>query len=331
MMSWTGEELRGIIHNTPTYLVRFEPGSSKHHQHHQKFLLFLFFSFALIHLFPFIIHKMATEKGQLKLGIEKLNGANYQSWKRDMQMVLIKKGVWDNLGEVPQLGEERSWRRAQQLGLAEIHLACEPEQKQLISEAVDMTEAWDILTRRYEAPSVANIMRLEQEFATLRMMLTESVDKFITRVKAKAQELRAVGVEIPSARISNTILGGLPKDYLSVVTAMTTRPGNFRVEDVTEAVLNHEATLKRFEPTNSASVPQLHHSPAVTAMSHLPVHMPHTVQHAVAVDLPNNCPPCPVQNCTCQQNVHPVGPIRSTQLSPYVHRPQYGGVPIFWN
>jgi len=57
-------------------------------------------------------------------------------------------------------------------------------------------------------------MRLEQDFATFRMGPTELVDKYITRVKTKAQELRAVGVEINAARISNTILGGLPKDYL---------------------------------------------------------------------------------------------------------------------
>jgi len=76
-----------------------------------------------------------------------------------MQMVLTKKGVWDFLGELPMIGDERQWRRGQQLGLTEIHLVCEPEQKQLISEAVDMT----------------------------------------------------------------------PKDYLPVVTAMTTRPGNLMV------------------------------------------------------------------------------------------------------
>jgi len=33
-------------------------------------------------------------------------------------MVLIKKGVWDYLGEIPEPGYEREWRHAQQL---EIH------------------------------------------------------------------------------------------------------------------------------------------------------------------------------------------------------------------
>jgi len=35
--------------------------------------------------------------------------------------------------------------------------------KQLISEAVDMTEAWEILTHRYEAPSVANVASISQQ------------------------------------------------------------------------------------------------------------------------------------------------------------------------
>ena len=46
---------------------------------------------------------MANENAQLKLAIEKLDGTNYQGWKRDMQMVLIRKGVWDQLGEVQEL------------------------------------------------------------------------------------------------------------------------------------------------------------------------------------------------------------------------------------
>jgi len=71
---------------------------------------------------------MAHERAQLKLAIEKLDGTNYQAWKRDIQKVLIKKGVWDYWGEIPEPGHGREWSRAQQLGLAEIHLACEPEQ-----------------------------------------------------------------------------------------------------------------------------------------------------------------------------------------------------------
>jgi len=133
---------------------------------------------------------MANEKGQLKLVIAKLDGPNYQSWKLDMQMVLIKKGVWDFLGELLMVGEERQWRRGQQLGLAEIYLACEPEQKQVISEAIDMVETWKIFVRHYEAPSIANVIRLKQDFALFRMGPIELVDKYITSVKAKAQELR---------------------------------------------------------------------------------------------------------------------------------------------
>ena len=149
-------------------------------------------------------------------------------------------------------------------------------------------------------------MRLEQEFDSYRMSPNEPVEKFITRVKAKAQELRAVGVHISAARTSNIISAGLPRDYLPVVTAMTTRPGNLRVEDVMDAVLNHEMNLKRFD---FSSIPkttphQLHHSPTVTAMSHTSQYYP-------------PCPPYPAQNCDCQLNQHSGGPIRNHQVDNY--------------
>ena len=90
-------------------------------------------------------------------------------------------------------------------------------------------------------------------------------------------------------------------------------------KDVTEAVLNHEAMLKRFEPMIAALVPQLHHSPAVTAMFHLPVHMPQEV--------PNTCFPCLNLNCNCHQsNQHFRGPSRSYQVDNYL-RQQYGSPP----
>jgi len=57
----------------------------------------------------------------LKPTIENLDGMNYQVWKRNIQRVLIKKEVWDYLGEIPKSGYEQEWRRAQQLGVVEIY------------------------------------------------------------------------------------------------------------------------------------------------------------------------------------------------------------------
>ena len=50
---------------------------------------------------------------------------------------------------------------------------------------------------------------------------------------------------------------------LPVVTAMTTRPGELRLEDVIDAVINHATALKRF----NTGRPVLHHSPSITAMT----------------------------------------------------------------
>ena len=66
---------------------------------------------------------MANEMSHLKPTIENLDGTNYQAWKRNIQRVLIKKGVWDYLGEIPEPepGYEQEWSRAQQLGVVEIY------------------------------------------------------------------------------------------------------------------------------------------------------------------------------------------------------------------
>ena len=150
------------------------------------------------------------------------------------------------------------------------------------------------------------------------MSLNEPVEKFITRVKSKAQELRAVGVDISTARTSNIILAGLSWDYLPVVTVMTTRPGDLRMEDVIDAVFSHEAMLKQFDSLTHKPLPQLYYSAAVTAMSHIP--------HQT-IDSPGACLPCPNRNCNCQHNQHSGGPSRNHQLDNYP-RQQYGGPPV---
>jgi len=55
---------------------------------------------------------MANETAQLKPTIGNVDGANHQAGRKDIQMTLIKRGVWDY-----------------QLDLAEIHLACETEER----------------------------------------------------------------------------------------------------------------------------------------------------------------------------------------------------------
>ena len=64
---------------------------------------------------------MANEMSHLKPTIENLDGTNSQAWKGDIERVLIKKGVWDYLGEISEPGYKQEWKRAQQLGVAEIH------------------------------------------------------------------------------------------------------------------------------------------------------------------------------------------------------------------
>jgi len=84
-----------------------------------KKFIFYFYTTYITKTFPPSV--MANEMSHLKPTIENLDGTNYQAWKRNIQRVLIKKGVWNYLGEIPEPGYEQEWRRAQQLGVVEVY------------------------------------------------------------------------------------------------------------------------------------------------------------------------------------------------------------------
>ena len=107
--------------------------------------------------------------------IEKLNGKNYQSWKHNIKLVLMERGLWG----FPQEGKEtppeesasatvkNAFRLRSDRAYSLIALKVEKGLQVHISSVTDPLAAWRTLQKQFEFVSITQIVRLNRKFTQL--------------------------------------------------------------------------------------------------------------------------------------------------------------------
>ena len=83
---------------------------------------------------------------------------NYHSWKFQMKMVLMSKGLWSIVtgtdaepqGPGVTEREKQNWRNRQDIAYSTIALAVEPKQQTYVRHTDNAKKAWDDLAKRFE-------------------------------------------------------------------------------------------------------------------------------------------------------------------------------------
>ena len=89
----------------------------------------------------------AEESGLLK--VEKLTAENYNTWKFNMKMYLIGKGLWDivkgteTLSETASAKETRKFKKRENLALASVCLSVSTGLQIYVRSAESGKEAWE--------------------------------------------------------------------------------------------------------------------------------------------------------------------------------------------
>ena len=192
--------------------------------------------------------------------IEKLNGTNYQSWKYNIKLVLMGRGLFsivDGTEKAPEIKEEdkdkpesvkelKEWRLRSDKAYTTIALNIEKSLQVHISRTTDAHKAWDILSKQFEVVSVSQIVRLFRRFYAAEMKEEEDLQTFITKMTSLAQDLREMNEDISSKKFATVILGCLPPSYQNFVTSFNTQSIDDLCWDNVRGLL-HEEYLKRKE------------------------------------------------------------------------------------
>jgi len=79
---------------------------------------------------------------------------------------------------------------------------------------------WDKLEATFTAQNNARRLLLRQELNSLKKAPTESIAEFVARAKELATNLEAVGHKPEDSEVSLSLLAGLPKEYIVLVTIL---------------------------------------------------------------------------------------------------------------
>jgi hypothetical protein len=117
-----------------------------------------------------------------------------------------------------------------------------------ITGAGTSKQAWDILKSSYQGNDRVKIVKLQTlrtQFKTLRMIASENVDQFMTRLMGIVNQIRLTGETITDQRIVEKILISLPKKFEMVVTTILESKdlSSFSTDELIGSLVTHETRL----------------------------------------------------------------------------------------
>ena len=182
--------------------------------------------------------------------IEKLNGSNYQTWKYNMKLILMERGLWgfiDGREVRPNMASMlKTYIANLEKTYSLIALAVQPSLQIHIVNTTDPKEAWEILADQFSFVSVTEIVRLTRKFYAATMQEGDDLMKHITQMTSYAQQLRELDEAISSKKFATVVLGSLPPSYDIFITSLNAR----RAEDLDWSSLRGSLTeeyIKRKE------------------------------------------------------------------------------------
>ncbi|UYV80772.1 hypothetical protein LAZ67_19001683 [Cordylochernes scorpioides] len=166
---------------------------------------------------------MASSSQALALNVEKLTGSKYRSWKFNMKMLLIERGLWECVinGETidadedqrkyekTKIEQKRHWQRLLYQFLQ--------SNKYTLSTVRLQSEAWTTLEQIFEPKSRARILQLKKQFVNIKFIEEGNMINYLSRLKTCSDHLREAGCEVKDEDLAYSMLAGLPDSYDGII------------------------------------------------------------------------------------------------------------------
>ncbi|GFW93995.1 retrovirus-related Pol polyprotein from transposon RE1 [Trichonephila clavipes] len=157
--------------------------------------------------------------------ISVLTQNNWNTWKHDMQVLLMHYGCWQFIIQTKpeQPDEEATYKEKLDLQLRKdrcytlIYTNISSDLKNLITETTDGVAAWKILKDHFEPVTRARVIQLLDQFFGTKYQPGEDVGIFISRVKTAATRLQEAGHKLDDLYIGFQLIRWLPQEFQSTV------------------------------------------------------------------------------------------------------------------
>ncbi|GFT60011.1 retrovirus-related Pol polyprotein from transposon TNT 1-94 [Trichonephila clavipes] len=157
--------------------------------------------------------------------ISVLTPNNWNTWKHDMQVLLMHYGCWQFIVQTKpeQPDEEATYKEKLDLQFRKdrcytlIYTNISSDLKNLITETTDGVAAWRILKDHFEPVTRARVIQLLDQFFGTKYQPGEDVGIFISRVKTAATRLQEAGHKLDDLYIGFQLIRWLPQEFQSTV------------------------------------------------------------------------------------------------------------------
>ena len=188
-----------------------------------------------------------------------LNETNYNTWKVQCRMVLMREGLWrivdgtevepvDNglVGQGSNAAAINKYIARKEKALATIVLSIEPSLLYLVGDPQEPSVLWKQLSEQFQKKSWANKLSLRRKLMDLTLNDNEPVKDHIKSMTEIFQELSVVGDHIDDEARVVHLLASLRNhtSFSMLVTALESSPEVPQMELVTERLLHEEKKLK---------------------------------------------------------------------------------------
>ena len=148
--------------------------------------------------------------------VEKLTGKNYQTWKYNVKLVLMERGLWGFTQEAKEIppGEDatNAVKNAFQLRSDKayflIALNVEKHLQIHISSTTNPLIAWQNSQKQFEFVSVTQIVRLNRKFYAASMGENGDLMKHLTYMTSLQEQLREIKEDISTNKPNETSTQG---------------------------------------------------------------------------------------------------------------------------
>ncbi|GFW66255.1 retrovirus-related Pol polyprotein from transposon TNT 1-94 [Trichonephila clavipes] len=157
--------------------------------------------------------------------ISVLTPNNWNTWKHDMQVLLMHYGCWQFIVQTKpeQPDEDATYKEKLDLQLRKdrcytlIYTNISSDLKNLITETTDGVAAWNILKDHFEPVTRARVIQLLDQFFGTKYQPGEDVGIFISPVKTAATRLQEAGHKLDDLYIGFQLIRWLPQEFQSTV------------------------------------------------------------------------------------------------------------------
>jgi hypothetical protein len=192
---------------------------------------------------------------EIKGGMKKFNGTNFQWWKIQMEDYLYQKNMYLPLiGKRPKDMSDDEWKILDRKALAQIRLCLTKSVGFNVSKQKTTKGVMEHLTKLYEKPSTSNRLFLMKKLFNMRMSESMSILEHLNDFNTLWSQLESVEVTFSDDIKALIFLLSLPDSWNNFVMTFGNTPGaSLKFDDVIGSVMNSEMMRKSAGESSSSA------------------------------------------------------------------------------